>query len=82
MDLAMQYPLSAALGLKSVPDAQGFDMLELESHLGTKRFQKLRSALKRDFVCGHRNYPSGEFAGTEVHCAYAQDVEAFLKAGG
>jgi len=82
-NFAAMYPLSAKLGIEVVDAGPGFDELELENALGEKRFAALAKTVKSVFSCNHAKYPAGhQLAGYEVHCFYAKDVEAFLKAGG
>lgn len=84
------YPLSFALGVKPVGTGAashaGFDERDVEAKLGATRFTNLMAKVKSVFSIGHDKYP-GNYAvaykrGCEVHCIYADDLEAFLKAGG
>lgn len=80
------YPRSAALGLRFVGlgehDHEGFDSGDVATALGDEKHEALKAEIAQTssmFVCGHRNYPEGHnWAGSEVHCYYAKDVEAFL----
>jgi hypothetical protein len=78
-NFALMYPLAAALGLPVIDAGPGFDMLDLAAALGLERLAQLIDSLDRYFVANHRKYPDDhEFAGKEVHCVYAEDLEAFL----
>lgn len=85
---AQQFPLSTALGVK--PVAKGtqalFDSDEVSKVLGTTRYNNLVAKLKVVYSCGHRLWPANHAEpnkrNAEVHCIGADDLEAFLKAGG
>lgn len=83
----LMYPRSTALGLEPVEstsgnEVAGFDLDAVAARLGETRFQNLMAGLKEDFVCGHRahppDHPEERLRGTEVHCLWAKDLEAFL----
>lgn len=85
--MANQWPLSSALTVNGKPiklvSAQGathplFDTDDLKTALGSTRFNNLKATIKTDYVCGHRLDKNN----AEVHCFAADDVEAFLRAGG
>ena len=85
-----QYPLSVKLGLEPVETVSGshpgFDSLEVARILGAVRYAALASKIEAVFCCGHATYPPNHpdkaLIGMERHCIYADDLEAFLKAGG
>ena len=84
---AAQYPLAAALEIPVIDAGPGFDELSLEAKLGPTRFAKLMHGVKEVFCCNHACYPetvpdSHRIQGYEVHCCYAEAVEAFLQAEG
>lgn len=85
--MANQWTLSSALTVNGKPiqlvAAQGamhplFDSDDLKKALGATRYNNLIAKVKTDYVCGHRV----DSKGLEIHCIAADDVEAFLKAGG
>lgn len=90
------HPRCARLGIPVVDHGPGFDCLDLQGVLGADRYQKLLKSAKALFCCGHRNYPEHhtdpsfatedggplKLEGTEVHCVYAADLEAFLQSEG
>jgi hypothetical protein len=63
----------------------GFDVDDLKGALGVTRFNLLMAGVKDVFCCNHRTWPSTHADPTkrnaEVHCVWASDLEAFLKAG-
>ena len=89
-----RYPLSKALKIQPVSWGDqsvngglhdGFDVDDLKGALGATRFNLLMSGIKEVFCCAHRTWPGNHADPTkrnaEVHCVWAADVEAFLKAG-
>jgi hypothetical protein len=59
-----------------------FDIDEVAEKLGPKRFEHFMTGVKEVASIGHRTWPEGhEFAGCEVHCIHAADLEAFLAGG-
>lgn len=63
----------------------GFDIDDVKGALGATRFALLTSGIKEVFCCSHRLWPADHADPTkrkaEVHCIWAADMEAFLKAG-
>lgn len=87
------YPRCATLNLQfvqapgaSANELPGFDDEMVLKALGQTRYNNLMATVKNVFVCAHRSYgkapTTGKPTGTEVHCIYAKDLEAFLAAGG
>lgn len=89
-----QHPLSTKLGLEPVATGKDmrnfsdivqqpfFDIDEVAAKLGAERFEFFMTGVKEVVSVGHRTWPEGhDFAGCEVHCIHAADLEAFLAGG-
>lgn len=89
-----RFPLSATLKIEpaALPDKgalgglwPGYDAEDVQAALGPTRFAVFQSLVKRVFSCGHRKWASTHAdptkANAEVHCYFAEDVEAFIAGG-